>query len=43
MSEPGPKPGARGSISVGLNVNGPIDDVVATLEGRGVFVDSDCP
>ena len=36
MSEHGPTPGARGAISVGLNVDEPIDEVVATLEGRGV-------
>ncbi len=36
MSEHGPKPGVRGSISVGLNVTDPIDEVVATLKGRGV-------
>lgn len=36
MSEHAPKPGTSGSISVGLNVTQPIDEVVATLESRGV-------
>ena len=31
-----PQPGQRGSISVGLNVNEPLDQVVATLRQRGV-------
>lgn len=36
LSEHGPKPGTPGSISVGLNVTGPIDEVVNTLKSRGV-------
>lgn len=31
-----PKPGARGSISVGLKVTAPLDQVVAELTKRGV-------
>ena len=31
-----PKPGTTGSISLGFNVNSPIDEVVATLQSRGV-------
>ena len=29
-------PGTTGSISLGFNVNSPIDEVVATLQSRGV-------
>ena len=36
VSEHRPKPGTTGSISLGFNVNGPLDDVVATLQSRGV-------
>jgi catechol 2,3-dioxygenase-like lactoylglutathione lyase family enzyme len=32
----GPKPGTMGSISIGFQVNQPIDDVVAILSNRGV-------
>ncbi|NOG52772.1 MAG: glyoxalase [Planctomycetes bacterium] len=32
----GPKPGTSGAISVGLNVTQPIEEVVSTLEQRGV-------
>jgi catechol 2,3-dioxygenase-like lactoylglutathione lyase family enzyme len=31
-----PRPGARGSISVGLTVTAPIEQVVTTLKARGV-------
>lgn len=36
MSEHAPKPGTRGSISVGFNVTHPIDEVVAALTAKGV-------
>lgn len=36
MSEHAPKPGTSGSISVGLNVTRPIDEVMAALESKGV-------
>ena len=32
----GPKPGTAGSITVGLTVQGPIEDFVATLTKKGV-------
>jgi catechol 2,3-dioxygenase-like lactoylglutathione lyase family enzyme len=32
----GPKPGTHGSISIGLNVTRPIEQVVTTLKQRGV-------
>jgi catechol 2,3-dioxygenase-like lactoylglutathione lyase family enzyme len=32
----GPRPGVRGSISIGLEVNQPIDEVVQVLSNRGV-------
>jgi catechol 2,3-dioxygenase-like lactoylglutathione lyase family enzyme len=32
----GPQPGTGGSITVGLTVAGPIEEVVATLQARGV-------
>jgi catechol 2,3-dioxygenase-like lactoylglutathione lyase family enzyme len=32
----GPKPGAHGSISVGFDLNQPIDEVVQVLTNRGV-------
>ena len=35
-SEHGPEPGARGAISVGLNVTDSLDAVVARLEAHGV-------
>jgi catechol 2,3-dioxygenase-like lactoylglutathione lyase family enzyme len=35
-SERAPKPGTRGSISVGFNVTRPIQDVVTALAERGV-------
>lgn len=34
----GPVPGSRGGITVGLAVDEPIDQVVATLQARGVVV-----
>ena len=34
--EHSPQPGQRGSISVGLNVTEPLDQIVATLRERGV-------
>jgi catechol 2,3-dioxygenase-like lactoylglutathione lyase family enzyme len=36
MSEHAPKPGTRGSISVGFNVTRSIDEVVAALAAKGV-------
>ena len=36
QSPRGPRPGTSGSISVGLGVTAPIEEVVATLETRGV-------
>jgi catechol 2,3-dioxygenase-like lactoylglutathione lyase family enzyme len=32
----GPQPGTGGSITVGLTVTGPIEEIVATLAGKGV-------
>lgn len=34
--EHGPAPGAPGSISLGFNVDQPIEDVIAVLQNRGV-------
>jgi catechol 2,3-dioxygenase-like lactoylglutathione lyase family enzyme len=34
--EHGPRPGAQGSISIGLEVNQPMDEVVQVLSNRGV-------
>jgi catechol 2,3-dioxygenase-like lactoylglutathione lyase family enzyme len=37
----GPKPGTAGSIRVGLELNQPIDEVVAVLKNRGVVFQGD--
>ena len=36
-SEHGPKPGTRGSLSIGLGVTGSVNDAIETLSGRGVL------
>ncbi|RMF71286.1 MAG: VOC family protein [Planctomycetota bacterium] len=45
QSPRGPKPGARGAMSIGFNVTRPLAEVVRTLEDRGVRFDghSDSP
>ena len=35
-SPTGPKPGTEGSISIGLLVTQPLEEVISTLTGRGV-------
>ncbi|MCH8273727.1 MAG: VOC family protein [Armatimonadetes bacterium] len=35
-TERAPAPGTPGSVQIGLNVTGPIEDVVAALKSRGV-------
>lgn len=36
-AEHGPKPGAQGALSIGLNVTGTVDEAIELLSGRGVL------